>query len=72
MVVQYAVERNRLTDYSTVVHLYNENDYWTYDAWCEEEAGGEVWQDAVGTEWCNIGSDDFDWDEGDYVIRGPR
>ena len=70
LAVQYGAERGRHAHMTTFVDVANRTDYFTYDQHCEEE-GGEVWQDAVGTEWCNFGSDDFDFDEDDYVIRGP-
>ena len=72
LIAQHAAERNRHTDYRTLRDVINRDDYRTFDARCEEVDGGEVIQDNYGLEYCNFGSLDFDWDEDDYIIRGPR
>lgn len=70
LVAQYGITRHREYHVTELARMYNRDEFMSYDEVCEDE-DGEVWLDDIGTEWCNFGSDDFDYGEDDYVIRGP-
>lgn len=78
--VQHAVERTRWWPVEAIIHGVNDDPEKAkrYDVLCDED-GGEVWQSGVtGIDWCNFRSSngsitgDFNYNDGDYVIRGPR
>ena len=79
-VTQSAVEQSRWHSLESLIHVanYDFDKVVGYDDQCEAD-GGEVWQSGLsGLQWCNFPSSDgeitggFNFEEGDYVIRGPR
>lgn len=79
-VAQWAVERARDYPLDSLFHIANDDPEKVkhYGDLCEDD-GGEVWESGLsGLKWCNFRSSNgsitgnFSYNDGDYVIRGPR
>lgn len=79
-VAQWAVERARDYQLDSLFHIANDDPEKVkhYGDLCEDD-GGEVRESGLsGLKWCNFRSSNgsitgsFSFDDGDYVIRGPR
>ena len=79
-VAQWAVERSRYYPVESLIHVGNDDPekVISFEAECEN-GGGEVWKSGdTGLSWCNFRSSNgsitgvFNFNDGDYVIRGPR
>lgn len=79
-VTQWALERSRWYSLESLIHAANHDfeKIVSYDEQCADD-DGEVWHSGLsGLQRCNFSSSDgeitgrFSFDDGDYVIRGPR
>ena len=78
--VQWASERSRWYPVNSLMHQanYDPEKLVSHDERCRQD-GGEIWYlSLAAVEWCNFPDSEgsitggISFDEGDYVIRGPR